>query len=263
MENIKVAAIQMDISLGNKKANIKNVLDLSKSAISKGAKLLVFPELFSTGFYYEDLGLIAESEPYPTIEELATFSRENKCIIIGSIVEEHKSENGTTFTNMGFCLEDGKLVGTYNKTHPFGREKGYFTSGDLIEPIYLDKYDLTIGLQICYELRFPEIARKLCLEGAELLITIAEFPDPKEEQWRMLVRSRAIEEQIFHIACNRSGNDPNSTFFGNSMIIDPLGNILANAHNDECIVIGELDLSIMKRTRESIPVFDDRRPELY
>ncbi|MCD4821574.1 MAG: carbon-nitrogen family hydrolase [Methanococcoides sp.] len=263
MEPIKIAAIQMDICHCNKQKNIEKALRFSEEAVSKGADIIILPEVFSTGFCYEDLEKASESSPYPTIEELAAFSKKNKCIMIGSIIEKHSSENRETYTNLGFCLEDGELVGTYTKTHPFGKEKRYFTSGDTIEPIHLKGRDLTIGLQICYEIRFPEIARKLCLSGADILITIAEFPNPREQQWRTLATARAIENQIFHIACNRSGSDPNSTFFGGTMIIDSLGNIMSGAKDEECVIIAEIDTSLMRKTRKSIPIFDDRRPELY
>jgi len=263
VEPIKIAAIQIDICHCNKHKNIEKALRFSEEAVSKGADIIILPEVFSTGFCYEDLEKASESSPYPTIEELAAFSKKNKCIMIGSIIEKHSSENRETYTNLGFCLEDGELVGTYTKTHPFGKEKRYFTSGDTIEPIHLKGRDLTIGLQICYEIRFPEIARKLCLSGADILITIAEFPNPREQQWRTLATARAIENQIFHIACNRSGSDPNSTFFGGTMIIDSLGNIMSGAKDEECVIIAEIDTSLMRKTRKSIPIFDDRRPELY
>lgn len=263
MQPIKIAAIQMDICHCNKQKNIEKAIHFSEEAISKGADIIILPEVFSTGFCYEDIEKASESSPYPTIEELAAFSKKNKCIMIGSIIEKHSSENRDRYTNLGFCLEDGELVGTYTKTHPFGKEKGYFTSGDTIEPIHLKKHELTIGLQICYEIRFPEIARKLCLSGADILMTIAEFPNPREHQWRTLATARAIENQIFHIACNRSGSDPSSTFFGGTMIIDPLGTVLADAKEGECVIIEEIDTSIMRKTRRAIPVFDDRRPELY
>ncbi|ABE51221.1 carbon-nitrogen family hydrolase [Methanococcoides burtonii] len=263
VETIKIAAIQMDICHCNKQKNIKKALHFSEEAISKGADIIVLPEVFSTGFCYEELENIAESGSYPTIKELEVFSKKNKCIIVGSIIEKHSSKNRETYTNLGFCLEDGELVGTYTKTHPFGKEKEYFTSGDVIEPIHLKERDLTVGLQICYEMRFPEIARKLCLSGADILMTIAEFPNPREHQWRTLATARAIENQVFHIACNRSGSDPTSTFFGGSMIIDPLGNVIADAKDGECVIIEEIDTSIMKKTRKEIPVFDDRRPDIY
>lgn len=263
MKPIKAAAIQMDISHCKKKENIRKALMLSENAISEGADLIVLPEVFSTGFCYEDLNNAGESEPCPTIEQLSDFSERNSCVMIGSIIQKHGQKEGNRFTNMGFCLEKGDLAGTYTKTHPFGREKGYFTPGSHIEPIRLKSYDLTIGLEICYEMRFPEIARKLSIAGSDILVTIAEFPNPREYQWRSLATARSVENQIYHIACNRTGSDPDSTFFGATMILDPLGNVLADAKDKECFVIHEIDPEMMEDTRKAIPVFEDRRPELY
>ncbi|WP_445475981.1 nitrilase-related carbon-nitrogen hydrolase [Methanococcoides methylutens] len=264
MKPIKAAAIQMDISHCKKQDNIRKALMLSENAISQGADLIVLPEVFSTGFCYEDLDNAGEAEPFPTIEQLRDFSRQNSCVMIGSIIQKHKKkEEEDHFTNLGFCIENGDLAGTYVKTHPFGKEKGYFIPGDSIEPIHLKSYDLTIGLEICYEMRFPEISRKLAIAGSDILVTIAEFPNPREYQWRSLATTRSVENQIYHIACNRTGADPDSTFFGATMILDPLGNILADAKDKECFIIHEIDPEIMKDTRKAIPVFDDRRPELY
>nr|WP_167880959.1 nitrilase-related carbon-nitrogen hydrolase [Methanococcoides sp. AM1] len=281
---MKAAAIQMDISHCKKQDNINKALMLSENAISNGAELIVLPEVFSTGFCYEDLDNAGESEPCPTIEQLRDFSRQNSCVVIGSIIQKNGKEEEeeqemereeelegkgkverrkNNFTNMGFCIENGELAGTYTKTHPFGKEKGYFTSGDQIEPIRLKSYDLSIGLEICYEMRFPEIARKLAIAGSDILITIAEFPNPREYQWRSLATARSIENQIYHIACNRTGKDPSSTFFGATMILDPLGNVLADAKDKECFIIHDIDPKMMKDTRKAITVFDDRRPELY
>ncbi|MEL4304944.1 carbon-nitrogen family hydrolase [Methanococcoides sp. LMO-2] len=263
MNKIKAAAIQMDISQCNKNENISKALMLSEKAISQGANLIVLPEVFSTGFCYEDLENAGESEPFPTIERLKEFSKKNSCVMIGSIIEKKEQEDTTIFTNLGFCIEKGELAGTYTKTHPFGREKGYFTAGNDIQPIYLKSYDLTVGLEICYEMRFPEIARKLVIAGSDILVTIAEFPNPREYQWRSLATARAVENQIYHIACNRTGSDPDSTFFGATMILDPLGNVLADSKDKECYIIHEIDTEIMEKTRKAIPVFDDRRPDLY
>nr|WP_135607244.1 nitrilase-related carbon-nitrogen hydrolase [Methanococcoides methylutens] len=292
MKPIKAAAIQMDISHCKKQDNINKALMLSENAISHGAELIVLPEVFSTGFCYEELDNSGESEPFPTIEQLRDFSKQNSCVMIGSIIQKHNNEEvqesekrereggegegeidlkgkrregrgKNNFTNMGFCIENGDIAGTYTKTHPFGKEKNYFTPGDQIEPINLKSYDLTIGLEICYEMRFPEIARKLAIDGSDILVTIAEFPNPREYQWRSLATARSVENQIYHIACNRTGADPSSTFFGASMILDPLGNVLADAKDKECFIIHEIDPEMMKDTRKAIPVFDDRRPELY
>ena len=273
---------------------------MALEAVTKGAEIIVFPEVFSTGFCYEELDHSAESLPSPTLENLACFSGANNCILIGSIIQKvieddedvaenednneneenaeneknevlenkgskinKESKNAARYYNLGFCLESGILAGTYRKTHPFKKENKYFYKGNSIEPISLKKQNLKIGLEICYELRFPEVARKLALAGSDLLVTTAAFPNPKSEHWKTLVRARAIENQIPHIACNRIGSAPGGSYFGNSMIVDSLGEVKADAGDEERVIVFDIDLSAKDEIRKDVPVFRDRRVELY
>ena len=265
---MKAACIQMDIRHCKKQTNIDHALSMAEEAVAKGAELIVLPEVFSTGFCYDNIEKNAECAPYPTIETLREFSKKHDCILIGSIIEATENVKTATlhdqpYYNLGFCIESGKLAGTYRKTHPFGQEKSYFCGGDTIMPIRLEKSEITIGLEICYELRFPEVARKLSLAGADILVTIAEFPNPREHYWKTLAIARAIENQITHIACNRTGEDPYSTFFGGSMIIDAWGDVKAQASDEECTIMHNIDMREKDNIRKTIPVFDDRRPDLY
>jgi predicted amidohydrolase len=311
----------MDVLHCRKQENLEKALHLALKAVIKGAEVIVFPEVFSTGFCYEKLHNSAESLPSPTLENLACFSEANNCILIGSIIQkvieedeedeedeenelnkkneenELNEKNGFTnkeasseeeanhftekkndvagnlerkgskssarYYNLGFCFESGTLAGTYRKTHPFKKENKYFSRGNSIEPIPLKKQNLKIGLEICYELRFPEIARKLALAGSDLLITTAAFPNPKSEHWKILVRARAVENQIPHIACNRMGSAPGISYFGNSMIVDSLGEVKADAGDKESVIVCDIDLSTKDEIRKEVPVFKDRRVELY
>jgi len=273
----------MDVLHCRKQENFEKALCMALRAVNKGAELIVFPEVFSTGFCYENFDFSAETLPSPILENLACFSEANDCIIMGSIIEKVTSEeysgnwmpadsensipsgsgNSALYFNLGFCFESGALSGSYRKTHPFKDESRYFSRGNLIEPIILRKQNLKIGFQICYELRFPEVARKLALAGSDLLVTTAAFPNPRSEHWKTLARARAIENQIPHIACNRTGSAPDCTYFGNSMIIDAWGEVKADAGDRECVIVSELDLSGKNEIRKTIPVFEDRRTELY
>lgn len=280
---MKVACIQMDVLHCRKQKNLEKALYMALEAVRKGAELIVFPEVFSTGFCYEHFDHAAETLPSPILENLACFSEANDCIILGSVIEKSilgefpdswkpadsknpdnsGSGNSILYYNLGFCFESGTLAGSYRKTHPFKAENQYFSRGSSIEPITLKKQNLKIGFEICYELRFPEVARKLSLAGSDLLVTIAAFPNPRSEHWKTLARARAIENQIPHIACNRTGSAPNLTYFGNSMIIDAWGEVKADAGNKECVIVYDLDLSEKDKIRKAIPVFEDRRTELY
>lgn len=271
---MKVACIQMDVLHCKKQENLENALYMALEAVEKGAELIVFPEVFSTGFCYENIDHAAESLPSPVLENMACFSEANDCIILGSVIQKDSGEkdgkDGFTeceysafYYNLGFCFESGTLAGTYRKTHPFKDENKYFSKGSLIEPISLKKQNLKIGFEICYELRFPEVARKLALAGSDLLVTTAAFPNPRSEHWKILAKARAIENQIPHIACNRTGSAPDCTYFGNSMIIDAWGEVKADAGSKECVIVHDLDLSRKDEVRKMIPIFEDRRTELY
>lgn len=280
---MKVACIQIDVLHCRKQENLEKALHMALEAVNKGAELIVFPEVFSTGFCYEYFDHAAEALPSPLLENLACFSEANHCIILGSIIEKvvsgktsdsrkpvgsensilSDSSNSIFYYNLGFCFESGTLAGSYRKTHPFKDESRYFSRGNSIEPITLKKQNLKIGFEICYEIRFPEVARKLALSGSDLLVTTAAFPNPRSEHWKILAKARAIENQIPHIACNRTGSTPDCTYFGNSMIIDAWGEVKADAGNKECVIVHDLDLSEKDEIRKTIPVFKDRRTELY
>lgn len=272
MTSIKAACIQMNISLCSKHENLERALSLAEEAVSKEAELLVFPEVFSTGFCYDHIEEVAETSSGPTLEALRDFSREHNCILAGSMIEKREQrETGTEGSeknvppqyNLGFCIESGKLTGIRRKVQLYGLEKKYFASGNSIAPIRLQKCGLSMGLIVCNELRYPEVARKLTLEGADFLVSVADMPDFYIYPWRIMSFSRAIENQLPHIACNRVGKDRYSTYPGGSFIVDGWGRILAEAGTEECVLLGEIDMDKAKEIRQTGSILEDRRPDLY
>lgn len=245
---MRAACVQLSVRECDVCDNKRRALQLSADAADRGAELIVLPELFLTGFCYD---LKPESSPYPSLISFRALSIDSGAILVGSIMAS--SDRGPL--NMGFCIA-GAEMGFYSKTHPFGDEKSHFIPGDRIAPVSIA--ELSIGLEICYDIRFPEVARKLCASGADLLVTIAQFPAERIHHWRGLVIARAIENQIHHIACNASGPAG-----GSSMIVGPGGEVLAEAGGDECVIIADLDLDERDRVRRSITCWEDRRPELY
>jgi len=276
---MKIACIQMDISLCSKEKNLERALSLAGEAVSKDAEMIVFPEVFSTGFCYDRIGKVAETVSGPTLEALRAFSKEHDCILAGSIIEKieregiepgliereevRKEKQVPSQYNLGFCIESGKLAGIHRKTQLYGPEKEHFAPGDRIAPIRLEKHGLTIGLIVCNELRYPEVARKLALEGADILVSSAEIPDFFGYPWRIISLARALENQLPHVACTRVGKDLYSTYLGGSFISDARGRMLAEAGKEECVLVGEIDLDKAKETRETTSIFGDLRPELY
>ncbi len=263
MTEVRIACIQTDICLCQKEKNIEKAISMIDNALSEGAEIIVLPEVFSTGFCYDDMPGSAEYEGGSTLRKLSELTRDKGCIIISSIIEKISSDKGEKYFNLGFCIDNGVITGTYRKTHPFQKEKQYFSPGDSILPIKLQSKELTIGLQICYELRFPEVSRKLSLMGSDMLVTVAEFPKPRSDLWQTLVRARAIENQIPHIACNRTGSDPDKSFFGSSMIVDASGELVRKAGEEESILVYDIDTEKTSDVRKAITALDDRRPDLY
>ncbi|MCL7412765.1 MAG: carbon-nitrogen family hydrolase [ANME-2 cluster archaeon] len=252
---MNVSLVQMDVAFCRKQHNLQRALEFSGTC---DTDMVVFPEVFTTGFCYDRIDEIAESEPYPTIEMLRQMSKAYNNIIIGSIII---SAPGGRFYNLGFVLDNGEVAGTYKKVHPFGAEKHHFTAGDSIEPIRTSQG--LVGLMICYDIRFPEMARKLALDGVDILVTVAQFPSLRQEHWDVLVRARAIENQVPHAACNRVGADPSNVFGGGSVIIDGRGRVLADACSVEKVISAHVDMGDKVRIRNEITCFSDRCETLY
>lgn len=243
---MKVASIQLQIRLCDKEENLAKALAMAAEAVDQGAEVLVFPELFLTGFCYRrDL---SDRPPYASLDPFRSLAEEHGCLMVGSLVDGR--------LNRGFCL-DRRGIGFQEKVHPFGTEKEHFDGGDTISPVKTSKGK--IGLSICYDLRFPEVARSLALSGADLLVTVAQFPPSRGRVWETLCRARAIENQIHHIGCNAAAPDHS----GGSVILDPWGRAIAEAGAEEGLIIADLDLAERDEARREIPALADRRPEIY
>jgi omega-amidase len=140
-------------------------------------------------------------------------------------------------------------------------EEKYLQPGEQMGSFSLD--GIPCAGVICYDIRFPEWIRKHVVAGAQVLFVVAEWPMPRLAHWRHLLITRAIENQCYVIACNRVGSDPDNTFAGHSLIIDPWGEIVAEASPEEETLLAEIDLAQVSQIRKRIPIFSDRRPELY
>ena len=244
---MRAACLQQNVEPCQQDGNLARALDLARQAVARGAEILVYPELFLTGFCYQPAARdsAAAIPPYPALDPFRDLAREHNCLIIGSL------RSGRM--NMGFCLDADGLE-LRPKIHPFGPEKEHFDGGDFISPV-ATRWGL-VGLEVCYDLRFPEVARLLALQGADLLVTVAEFPARRCAQWRALCLARAVENQIHHLACNWADG-------GGSLIIDARGEVLAEAGAGEALIMGEIDLGNRDEVRREVPCFADRRPDVY
>jgi omega-amidase len=259
--SIKVSCIQMDIAFGNPKVNYQTVKQKISEALTGRPDIIVLPELWTTGYDLTRLNEIADHEGKQTLEFLTTIAREHKVHIVGGSIAKRTS--GGVFNTMFVVDNKGEFIGEYSKLHLFKLmdEHLYLESGTN-EGLFQLEGTKCAGV-ICYDIRFPEWIRKHTTKGAEVLFVVAEWPFPRLSHWRSLLISRAIENQCYVVACNRSGKDPNNEFAGHSMIIDPWGEIVAEASEGDEILYGELNIEKVRSVREQIPIFDDRRPELY
>jgi predicted amidohydrolase len=255
---IHAAAIQFNVKQGDVDANLEYVREALARVAAQGANLAVLPEMWSTGFSYKNLNELA-LRTAGTVEELLELSARHKLVIVGSTPEP----NGDKVFNTVFMADNGRLAGVYRKIHLFSLlgEDLAFSGGDswLLADTSIGK----IGVIICYDLRFPELSRRLALEGAQVLCVPAQWPKPRQEHWRTLLRARAMENQLFLISCNACGLIGKLDFFGMSMIINPKGDVLKEAGENECEILEGLDMQILTDWRAQIPCFKDRKPECY
>jgi predicted amidohydrolase len=255
---IKAAAVQFNITLGEIEPNLQQVRTALAVLAGEGVRLAVLPEMWATGFAYKDLNRLA-SRTGELVAEIAALSARHSMVIVGSLPEPHEDK----VYNTAYILDNGEIKGKYRKIHLFSlmQEDRSFDSGD--SWLLVDTSVGRIGVFICYDLRFPELARRLAVEGAEILVVPGEWPKPRQEHWRTLLRARAIENQLFVVAANCCGVVGKLDFFGMSMIIDPKGEVLAEAGYDPQCVTADLDCDDMAAWRQQIPCFKDRKPESY
>jgi len=255
---IPVSTIQFNIALGEIKTNLVKAKAALARVSNQGARLAVLPEMWSCGYDYKRLPELALETPR-ILEDLCQISQETGMVIVGSL-PERQAEN---VYNTAYVVDRGQVIGSYRKLHLFSfmGEDRFLSAGDssLVIPTSVGR----IGIAICYDLRFPELFRKLALEGAEILCIPAEWPKPRQEHWRTLLRARAIENQLFVVAANCCGLQGKLDFFGMSMLIEPRGDILAEGGASDTELIAEFDFEQLKDYRYQIPCFNDRRPEVY
>jgi predicted amidohydrolase len=261
---MKTGLIQMPIIEGNVKSNIECGLKLLNRAIAMKLDLIIFPELWTTGYALEDLRTLAVSEEHNKIVPLLQgLALRHKLHILAGTMPYYM--NGNLFNRALFISSSGKILATYDKIHlvPMFNEDLYFTAGNHICSFILD--GITCGILVCYDLRFPEQARVLTIKrGCKILFIPSEWPASRGEHWLTLNKARAIENQLFICATNRVGTNGKIDFFGHSLIIDPNGTIIAEGPpNEESIVIADIDFHLVEEVRNNIPALKNRRDDVY
>jgi deaminated glutathione amidase len=266
---VRVAAVQLN-SNGDKERNLEAAERLVRAAASGGAELVALPEKWNLLAGGEELVAGAEPLDGPSLSAARDWARDLGIhLLAGSISERGEGEKpSNTSVLIG---PDGEDLAVYRKIHMFDvdaggvsyRESAHERPGG--EPVVAPVGDLIAGLTVCYDLRFPELFRILALRGARLIAVPSAFTlATGRDHWEVLLRARAIEDQVFVVAPNQVGEaPPHHSSFGHSMIVDPWGVVLATAPDEECFVGAELDLVEQDRVRESLPSLANRQPEAY
>ncbi|SIS59154.1 carbon-nitrogen family hydrolase [Salimicrobium flavidum] len=257
---LKLALMQIDVAFGEPETNEKKVKEFFRK-LDKNIDTVVLPELWTTGYDLSRLEDIGDEEGQKAKQFLSELATEYNVHLIGGSIAK-KSSAGVRNTMYVFNNE-GALLKEYSKAHLFKlmNEEKY-----LIDDDKDGKFELagekSAGL-ICYDIRFPEWVRTQMLGDTTVLYVVAEWPAPRVDHWKTLLKARAIENQCYVVACNRVGADPNNEFGGHSIVYGPWGNVLAEGSDQEEIVYGEIDTSNVEEIRQQIPIFQDRRPDLY
>jgi predicted amidohydrolase len=261
---MKVAVAQISCSLGDPEANLLKVRDFSRRARDVGAELIVFPEMTDTGY---SMPVIRESANHWNSGFVPGLQRIAPELSIG-IVSGVSERDGSAIYNSQILVDvKGDVVAKYRKTHLYAvapvEEQTCFAPGDSFASFKLG--GLQFGFSICYDLRFPEMYRKLVTEqnvGAFLISSA--WPFPRDEHFRVLAQARAIENQSYVIASNRVGKDDDLWFCGSSAIIDPRGVVIAAASADrEELIHADLSEELVRSVRSRVESFAHRRQDLY
>lgn len=261
---VKIALVQLSSVLGDIKTNVRRGIKMAESAADNGAKIICFPETFASGydlnFFKEKISSLAESLNGYTISSLRKIAKKRNIYIIAPIIL--KNDTKGTVTNSSIVIDDyGEIMGVYSKNHLW-----HIGEGDLFEkgcgyPIFKSEY-CNIGILICYDLILPEVARILTLKGAELIFLCSAWIQKDKYIYDTLIPARALENEVFFAAVNMFDKDRN--LFGNSKIVNPKGNIVAESlKKSEDVLIYKINLEEITEARHNAPYLSQRRPKQY
>jgi predicted amidohydrolase len=251
----------MKIAAGKPQVNRENAVRLIEEAALQQTDILVLPEMWTTAYELENITKICDQEGMPTLDIISKKAKESSInIISGSFAS---LENGKVYNTAYAFDRKGNNIAKYQKIHLFKlmEEHKYMNAGEKHCVFEMD--GVKCGIIICYDLRFPELTRKMALEGVQLLFVPAQWPAARLDHWTTLLKARAIENQMFVAAVNRAGEQLNDEFMGGSMLINPLGEIIAQSDYKEQIITAEIDLSMIKAVKAKMDILGDRVPHTY
>jgi len=261
---MKIAAAQISCAPGDLDANIEKMREFASRAKQSGAEIVVFPEMSDTGYSMPAIQKYARRWKEGVVPQLQLFAKQLSIAIIAGVSDR---DGERIYNAQAFIDSRGNLIAKYRKTHlvtaaPLD-ERPVFSAGDQFVSSKIDMF--TLGMTICYDLRFPEVCRKLAVDHqANLIVNSSAWPFPRVEHLRVLALARAVENQIYVVIANRVGTDDGVMLCGSSVIVDPYGVILAAASADrEEIISADISKEVVDLVRERMRLFDHRRRDLY
>lgn len=266
---MKVTFMQTRV-VDSKEENLRNVLSLADKSVPDKVDFLVLPEMFNCPYEADKFRGNAEEIPGDTTEFLSDMAKELEAYVIGGSIPERA--DGSIYNTSPAFGPDGKLIGAHRKVHLFEvdypgkiefKESDYLTAGD--SETVIDTKFASIGLAVCYDLRFPELLRRMTLNGSRIIFIPAAFNTTTgPPHWKPLLRARAIDNQVFVVACSPARN-PDSSYhaYGHSLVVDPWGKVVAEAGKSEEVLTVDIDLRAVEETRRRLPLLETRRPDVY
>ena len=267
MRKYMVAVVQMDTQ-NDKEANWAQIADYIDEAAEKGAKLVAFPEVVNI---LSEEPEFAEMIPGPTTELFMQIAKEHGIWVHGGSISEVNPEGERTYNTTVLINPQGEIAARYSKLHNFDmtlpdgssvRESDKKEPGKEITTVQTELGHL--GFAICYDMRFPELFRLMTLQGAEVIFLPANFTMPTgKDHWEPILRARAIENGCYIIAPNQTGVKEKFTAYGNSMVVDPWGAVIARASDKPGVILAEIDLDYLDAVRKRNPSVQNRRTDMY
>ena len=259
----RIAIVQDDCILGEMGRNLEKASGLIMRAAEQDAGLILFPEMYLTGYALgENTHKLAQTVPGPAIDELAQMAKTNQiCICMG--FPELDPTTRKIFNSLVCLSARGEILSVYRKIQLYDEEKEFFSAGDEIK-VAQTPLGRT-GFLICYDLEFPELARMVALQDADVLLIATANMHPWCNQQDIYLKARAMENQIFLALANRIGQEKDFIFCGSSAVVDPQGRTLAGAGTqDPALLIADIDPSSVVKARSSNANYlEDRRPDIY
>ena len=263
---LKVSVAQMDVATSDPAENLRKGEIRIAEAAERESDLICFPEMWTTGFNWTKNEEIATKQD-EIIGRIAEMAKRYNIWINGSMLA--LNDQGRVANTSILFDSGGKIAGIYRKTHLFSllNEDKHMAAGDSLCTV--DTPWGLVGLSICYDLRFPELFRTYALQGVKMVLSPMAFPYPRLAHWKVLIRARAIENQMFMVGTNQVGSENfekegTQTYFGDSAIIDPWGEtVLEASETEEELLTASIDMQKVDEIRNKMQVLKDRRPDLY